>query len=165
MRPYLFVLLTLLLTTTAPAAEVSVERVDIVGKGLYKVETGEQTPDPEVPTGSIALPLKFTNIEKTDMVPARVGVEFGFEYMIVGSPGGAEVPLEFGITYPEAGLPDPESPSPLHESNFQRNKPVGEVVYFGYGFENDWELVPGVWTFAITYQGRVLAEQEFTVVE
>jgi hypothetical protein len=155
----------LLLSGDAVAQETRVDRIDVVGKGIYRVETGERTPDADVPTGSVALPLKVTNIEKTSSVPARIGAEFGLEYMIVGEPTGADVTLEFVNKYPADGLPDPKSPTPLRESRFERMKPIGEVVYFGYGIENDWERVPGVWTFEIRYEGRTLVEEQFTLVE
>jgi hypothetical protein len=118
-----------------------------------------------LPAGAVASPVTFTNIEKTSTVPARVGVEFGLEYKIVGEPSGAEVTLEFVNTYPGAGLADPNSPEPLRESRFKKMKPIGKVLYFGYGFENDWELVPGTWTFEIWSDGRKLAEEKFTVIK
>jgi Domain of unknown function (DUF3859) len=161
----LFVLLALLVSGGAVAQEARVERIDVVGKGLYKVETGQRTPDTDVPTGSVTLPLKVTKIEGTSSVPARSGVEFGVEYKIIGEPTGAEVTLEFINKYPADGLADPASPAPLRESRFERKKTIGTVEYFGYGFENDWELVPGVWTFDIIHDGRLLLEEQFTVVE
>ena len=42
-------------------------------------------------------------------------------------------------------------------------KKIGETAYLGYGIENDWEIVPGTWTFEIWYSGRKLAEQSFTL--
>jgi hypothetical protein len=53
----------------------------------------------------------------------------------------------------------------LRESRFKKMKPIGQVLYFGYGFENDWELVPGTWTFEIWSDGRRLAEEKFTVIK
>jgi hypothetical protein len=49
------------------------------------------------------------------------------------------------------------------ESRITRNKKIGETLYLGYGFENEWEIVPGTWTFAVSYQGKELAKQSFTV--
>jgi hypothetical protein len=66
---------------------------------------------------------------------------------------------------PAPVLADPKSSTPLRESRFQKVKPIGKVLYFGYGFENDWELVPGTWTFEIWFQGRKLAVEQFTVVK
>jgi hypothetical protein len=42
---------------------------------------------------------------------------------------------------------------------------IGAQLHRDYTFEHDWELLPGVWTFQIWYQGRLLAEEKFTVVK
>jgi hypothetical protein len=42
---------------------------------------------------------------------------------------------------------------------------IGTLCLLGYGFDNDWEIVPGVWTEQIWYQDRTLAERSFTVSE
>jgi Domain of unknown function (DUF3859) len=43
------------------------------------------------------------------------------------------------------------------------NLKIGALCLLGYGFDNAWEIVPGVWTEQIWYQDRKLAEQTFTV--
>jgi len=96
--------------------EARVERVDVVGKGLYRIETGERIPEATAPTGAIEPAIKFTNIEETETVPARIGVEFGLD-RIVGEPDGGEVAPEFLVNYPEGGLADPESPTPCGKAN------------------------------------------------
>jgi len=163
--PRLPVLLAFAFSMPALAEEVRVERIDIVGKGIYLIEAGERIPEATAPTGAIEPAIKFTNIEKTETVPARIGVEFGLEYRIVGEPDGGEVTLEFLVNYPEAGIADPESPTPLRETRYELQKPVGQPLYFGYGFENDWELVPGSWKFEIWHDRRKLAEEYFSVVK
>ena len=40
---------------------------------------------------------------------------------------------------------------------------IGALCLLGYGFDNAWEIVPGVWTEEIWYQDRMLAERTFTV--
>lgn len=36
---------------------------------------------------------------------------------------------------------------------------------FGYGLENDWDLVPGTWTFEIRHDGTTMASERFELVE
>jgi Domain of unknown function (DUF3859) len=43
------------------------------------------------------------------------------------------------------------------------NLKIGAICLLGYGFDNAWEIVPGVWTEQIWYQDRMLAERTFTV--
>ena len=147
----------------ATAADVRVERIDVIDAGIYTVAIGEETADPSAPTGTIAAPITATLVEATTTIPGRLGLEFGLRYVIVGEPAGAEVPLDFVIAYPPPGLVDPAEPEPLRESRYTRQKKIGETVYLGYGFENDWEIVPGEWTFEIWYDGAKLATRSFAV--
>jgi Domain of unknown function (DUF3859) len=43
------------------------------------------------------------------------------------------------------------------------NLKIGALCLLGYGFDNAWEIVPGIWTEQIWYQDRMLAERTFTV--
>ncbi len=166
MRAPLMVLLPLLpfLANGALAADIRIDGIDVVGKGIYEVKTGAVTKDPNTPTGEITLPDRFAILEATDTIPASVGTEFGIAYRIVGAPEGAEVKLQFVNTYPSPGIVDPADNKPILSDKFERTKKVG-VNYLGYGFENDWELVPGTWTMEIWYNGHKLVDQSFAVVK
>lgn len=152
-------------TSAALAAEPRVERIDIVDAGTYSITPGEETADPNTPTGKITAVDKVENIDPSTTVKGAIGTEFGFRYRVVGEPADAEVTLDMVYTYPPPGLADPEETAPIPETRFARQKKIGETVYLGYGFENPWEIVPGTWTFTISYQGRKLAEKSFTVVK
>jgi hypothetical protein len=161
-----FLLLVAILVAAPLAArgeEVRVDRIDIVDKGVYEITTGEATPDPNTPTGKISAVTKVKNIEATTAVRGRVGLEFGFQYTVVGAPAGDEVSLDIVNIYPALGIVDPQDPKPILENRYSRKKKIGETAYLGYGIENDWEIVPGTWTFEIWYSGRKLAEQSFTL--
>jgi hypothetical protein len=147
----------------ASAADLRVERIDVIDAGVYTVATGEVTADPNVPTGTVAAPVSATLVDATTTVLGRLGLEFGLRYLIVGEPTGADVPLDFVILYPPPGLVDPAEPNPLRESRYTRQKKIGETVYLGYGLENDWEIVPGEWTFEIWFDGAKLASRGFVV--
>jgi hypothetical protein len=158
-------LLLLGLATVARADDLRVDRLEVVSKGIFEVQTGETTPDTTAPTGEIAAPVTSKNIEATSEIPAKIGLEFGVQYRVVGAPEGAEVPLELVITYPAPGLADPSESEPIRTTRFTRQKKIGETTYVGYGFENDWELVPGTWTFIIWYDNRKLLDESFTVTK
>jgi hypothetical protein len=145
------------------AEEVRVDRIDVVGKGIYIVTTGEETPDASAPTGKLAAVTAVENIEATTAIPGKVGLEFGLQYVVVGEPAGAEVSLDFVGIFPPPGLIDPADPTPLLETRYSRVKKIGETVYLGYGFENDWEIVSGTWTFEIWHAGKKLATESFSV--
>ncbi|MEO8667519.1 MAG: DUF3859 domain-containing protein [Bauldia sp.] len=158
------VLFALLLPVAfAAQAETRIDRIDIVDKGIYTIETGQQTQDTGTPTGEITAVETARNVEATTSIAARVGLEFGLRYLIVGAPAGDEISLDFVILYPEPGLRDPQEEVPVKQSRYSRQKKIGDTLYLGYGFDNDWEIVPGTWTFQIWDKDRKLAEQSFTV--
>lgn len=165
MRFLIAMALALAAASAASAQSARVDRIDIVDKGIYTITLGEQTTGVNTPSGTVTAVPIAKNTEATTTIPARLGVEFGLRYLIVGAPNAAEVTVDIVNTYPKPGLVDPADPKPILESRFSRQKKIGEPIYLGYGFENAWEMVPGTWTFEIWYQGRKLAEQSFTVTK
>ncbi|MCB1475141.1 MAG: DUF3859 domain-containing protein [Rhodobiaceae bacterium] len=149
--------------SAARAEDARVDRIDIVDTGIYTVVAGAETANKDAPTGVIKSPDSFNLTERTTTIAGRVGLEFGLRYVAVGAPEGVEVPLDIVLTFPPEGLPDPTEKTPIHKTEFSRTKKIGETVYLGYGFENNWEIVPGTWTFEIFHKGQKLAEQRFTV--
>jgi hypothetical protein len=149
----------------AGAQSVRVDRIDIVDKGIYEITTGAQTPSTNTPTGTVTAVAAEKLVTSTTSIPARVGLEFGLRYIVAGAPPGADVPLDFVITFPAPGLKDPAAAAPSTESRFSRPKKIGDTIYLGYGFESAWEIVPGTWTFSISQAGKKLAEQSFTVTK
>lgn len=163
MRSLVATLTLLLLAAGAEAQTVTVDRIDVVSFGTFGIETGEITPTPDTPTGEVTAVSAARNLQSTHTIKAHVGLEFGFQYVVVGSPAGAEVTLDIVHRYPAQGLKTPESAEPVRESRYQRTKVIGETNYLGYGFEQEWEMEPGSWGFEIWYDGRRLAEETFSV--
>jgi hypothetical protein len=155
--------LMLAVPLAARAQSVQVDHVDIVDKGVYVVTTGDQTANATTPNGTIVAVTVAKNIQNTTAIQGKVGSEFGLRYVVAGAPAGADVSVDIVITYPAPGLPDPTAAKPIVESRFSRVKKIGETEYLGYGFDDDWEIVPGTWTFEIWYGGRMMASQAFTV--
>jgi hypothetical protein len=149
--------------STAAAQSVRVDGIDVVDKGIYEITAGKKTADPNTPTKEITAVTGEKLVTATDTVAGKIGTEFGLRYVVKGDPAGAEAPLDFVITYPPPGLKDPAEAAPVTESRYSRGKKIGDTIYLGYGFENDWEIVPGTWTFAIFHDGKKLAEESFTV--
>jgi hypothetical protein len=104
-------------------------------------------------------------VSSTTTVPARIGTRFGFRYRVVGSPDGASVKMTVIIHFPGAGLHNPKTGQLISSDVTSWTRNIGAVTYSGYGFDEEWELVPGTWTYEILYEGRKIAEQSFTVVK
>ncbi|CAN5132510.1 hypothetical protein BH10PSE9_BH10PSE9_15450 [soil metagenome] len=165
MRVAIFLVALAAAVLPASAQSVNVERIDVVDRGIYEIVTGAQTPGANTPTGTVTATTAEKLVTATTTIPGKVGVEFGFHYVVAGLPKGAEAPLDFAIAYPPPGLKDPAAAAPMPESKYSRPKKIGDTIYLGYGFENAWEIVPGTWTFTISSGGKKLAEQSFTVTK
>jgi Domain of unknown function (DUF3859) len=163
MRTIIGCFLLLSLSSVAHAQKAQIERIDIAGKGIYQVTVGKLTPDKQSPTGMVASVKNVKLVEETTTVPARIGLEFGIQYAIVGVPKGAKVPIRIVNVYPKQGLRNPKTRKTVRRAEIVRNKVIGELNYAGYAFENKWEIVPGVWKFELWHKNRKLAEQSFTV--
>lgn len=147
----------------AAHAEPKVERVDVLETGTFTTETGEATADPNAPGGETVPVTRATLITAGTTVPAALGTDFGFRYVVVGAPEGEKVALDFVVTAPEPGLADPEASEPIHTVRFTREKTIGVPDYLGYYLEAPWETVPGDWHFEIWQGERKLAGQTFTL--
>lgn len=159
--PFLFLALNL---ADSRAQVGQVHRVDVVDYGVY---TASVTRAERRPTG--ILRSTVTNIEHVEtsrIVPARLGVRFGFRYNVVGDPSGAEVSLKRVTIFPPGGLRPPGSARELTRSETTITVKLGEQVrYIGYSFDDPWELQPGQWTMELWYGDHKLASQDFTVVK
>ena len=68
------------------------------------------------------------------------------------------------LNFPPQGIRNPNTGDIMHTANIAfPNLKIGALCLLGYGFDNAWEIVPGVWTEQIWYQDRKLAERTFTV--
>jgi uncharacterized protein DUF3859 len=159
-----FVLLSLA-PVGAQAQTARVDRIEVVEYGIYQTETTKRTETPGTAGGFVRTLTNIRNSEVTRTVPTRPGVRFGFRYKLVGAPDGAQVPITIVDKFPKQGLHKPGSAEAFFREEYVAQRTIGEENYTDYGFDHDWELVPGTWTMELWYQGRKLAEQSFTVVK
>jgi Domain of unknown function (DUF3859) len=151
-------------TVVAPAATVS--GVTIINAGTY---TAKSTSAPSragqfSPTGTIGTATNWHFVSTATEVPGQIGTQFGIEFRIDGSPAGDGVTLHLVLNFPPQGLRNPNTGDMMHTAKIAfPNLKIGALCLLGYGFDNAWEIVPGVWTEQIWYQDRMLAERTFTV--
>jgi hypothetical protein len=100
----------------------------------------------------------------TRRIPAKLGVSFGFRFLITGAPAGAKVTLRKEVRYPAPGARPPGSASALALSSASTDVPLNRVRFTGYTLAEPWELIPGRWVISLWLGDRKLSEQQFTVV-
>ncbi len=88
---------------------------------------------------------------------------FGIEYQINTKPRGRPIQITTIIRFPEPGLINPRGHSYLvsKETNMVE---IGHPHLHGYGFDEEWELVPGEWIFEVWHKKAKLISKTFNVV-
>jgi hypothetical protein len=165
MRPAVIALLLLVATSSVSAQAPRIERIDIVDYGIYESAFSRKIEDPNSAGGSRSAVVRTMIKERTVTIPARNGLQFGFRFMVVGEPKDAPVKLKSITRFPPQGMRNPNSQNASYQDEYTATVALGSADYRGYSFDNDWELVPGVWTFELWDGDRKLAEQKFTVVK
>jgi len=67
--------------------------------------------------------------------------------------------------YPGDGIKTPGTDKPQKTDSYTREVPTDRIAWQGFGFEHEWELMPGDWIFQEWYGTKKLAEVKFTVVK
>lgn len=142
------------------AQSTTVEGVKIVNFGIYELEARKGS---AYENSSWDVVRKVSRIQDTTTIPARLCVSFGFEYVIVGAPQGAEIPIKMVTKFPEPGLPNPVTGKRTLRSEVLIGRAIGPLNFRAYTFDKQWELMLGGWTFEIWHKDRMLAGQSFTV--
>jgi hypothetical protein len=151
-------------TVVAPAASIS--GITVTNAGIYEARsvgapsgTGQLSP-----TGTIGTASNWHFVSKTTDVTGQVGTQFGIEFRLEGNPVGDGVTLHMLLKLPPQGIRNPNTGETMHTAKIAfPNLKIGALCLLGYGFDNAWEIVPGVWTEQIWYQDRKLAERTFIV--
>ena len=120
-------------------------------------------PEPLAANAGTLKSVDYKFVSKTTVVPARRGVGFGIEYRVRGAPKDVKVPLRMVTIFPSGGLHNPKTGKTVLRNEYVEEKPVGALLLKGYTLDDDWEVVPGTWTFQIWFGDQLLAEKVFTV--
>ncbi len=75
----------------------------------------------------------------------------------------AEAQLRTVWKIPEPGTRNPHNNNIYRESTSNFTVKTDEIVLRGFGFDEPWEVVPGVWTLQVWQGDRKLLEQSFTI--
>jgi hypothetical protein len=148
------------------AQSPTVTGITITKAGTYTAETtsAPARAGQHSPTGTVGTDVNWQFMSTSAEVRGEVGTEFGIEFRIDGTPTGQGVTLHLVLIFPPQGLRNPNNGEIMHNSKIAfPDMKIGDLSLVGYGFDNGWEIVPGIWTEQIWYQDRMLAERSFTV--
>lgn len=152
-----------LIVALAASAEAQLAReIDVVEQGIYTADIERQVRGADGLYRNIL--SNICHVVDTTTIPARLGVHFGFRYRLNGGPQGQIVELRKVTRFPTAMQP-PGATRPITKAEQVHQRQVGTISFTGYAFDEESELVPGMWIFQMWHGRSMLSEMRFTVIE
>ena len=136
----------------------------VARSGIYRmVRSGGVVNDPKTGTGKAVAHPVVQFVKATQRIPLIKGAQMYMQYRLWYLPDKlAYADLRRVLKHPKMTLPDG---SVTTGSDFKIKRRVNSnqvIAYTGYGFDENYEMVEGEWTFEIWYEGKKLIEQTFT---
>jgi hypothetical protein len=142
------------------AASPTIQSAHVLKAGQYEAKLIKRTPGRHQ-QGRRNIYEGFKFIEETTRIAAVKGNRFGLRFVILGAPRGQEIEIRIFRHHPPVRNPERNQIARLTTYTKKAQLNVAQVI--GYGFDHDWELVPGEHRFQVYYGPRKLVEQVFTV--
>jgi hypothetical protein len=153
----------LLLALPGGAQAQTIQRIEIIEFGIFT--RGPQTigEDAGSPSGFARAVSKVTLVQRTNIVPARIGAHFGFTFRVIGA-SDTIAKFKYILHIPAPGIRNPNTGNIMETGYHVQECRVGDVCFVGYGLDHDFEIVPGTWTIELWEENHKLASQSFNVV-
>ncbi len=153
----------LLIVSQMSHAEVVVRAAEITAFGVFteygkQFERGYNAAGPG--TDSVEY-VRFVDFSST--IPGELGTSFGIQYVIHSTPKGKPFKVKAVIIYPGEGLVTPAG-DVYKTSSEKMTIKLGEKNFYGFGFDEAWEIIPGEWIFQIHHNDALLAQKKLTVL-
>lgn len=119
-----------------------------------------ESPQVELEPGQRMLRTGQQPIQRTSVIPARLGTKFGMRYVLAGKREG-DAPLT--LLYLTPGVVGPDGARHDKFEVVQAMAPEASHDVMAFEFTEPHELAPGEWRFLVFQGDRKLAEQAFKV--
>lgn len=137
--------------------------VSIVDHGIYQLElSGVRRPSESDPTGFQESYVAAKQTEETDNVCARLGLAFGFRFIVSDDARAGALPVTSVVRYPPPGITNARKVT-YEKAEYREVVAVGARASFFYSFDERWEMVAGEWTLEVQVDGQVLTSRTFTI--
>lgn len=160
---WIVLLLALVGSTRSFAADVLVTAAQIQGYGVFESSSDQldALAQASAPARDTVKGVHFTQF--TNRIPGRVGVGFGFQYVIESSPRGSPILVTNVVRFPGHGLVQSDGRT-YKVSKETRQIRIGYPDFYGFGFDNEKEILPGDWIFEVWIDNNRVLTKKFTVV-
>lgn len=144
--------------------DLQIRAAEIVGYGVFEADVRQRFVS-RIRSNAVAADrvdnIKF--VDFTNEIPGVLGTDFGIQFIINSSPRGGKMEVTYVIRFPDGGLRQPNG-KVWTESREEQDITIGERNFYGYGFDEEWEIVAGEWQFEVWYRKARLIRKTFTVV-
>ena len=151
------------LAGAAIAQQPRIDKIEIVEAGLLEARKVDSVTTPGTASGKTSVLDSIVFYELSRHVPARLGVQFGARYRIVGAPEGATASIRTKWVVPAPGLRNPLTGAVTEVDEAEENVVIGTDRLAGYKFGQEWEVVRGTWILQFWANDRKLNSVTFTV--
>ncbi len=155
--------LLLALSSTIAFCEPVTIQAEITNFGVMKLDGVEVEKNNQLFAGEKHVADKWSFIEKTTIIPNRIGVEFGIEYKILNYSQDQLIEVEEVIIFPGEGLTNPDIHKTTKIDIEKLQIDPSAIRFFSYKLEDEWDRKKGEWIFQVRYQDKVLVEKVFSV--
>jgi Domain of unknown function (DUF3859) len=160
MTPILFAIPLVALAACDSGVKTS-PNIRLVEYGTFKkLNSSSDVQAPGAIAGARHSVSKVELLEDTTNVIARVGTSFG---LLVSMPGKPSDVVQCSAKCLHPKLTDPSTGRSSETEQWDTSGPGGQEGYIGYTLDNDWELVPGQWTFQVFAASKLAFEKTFTI--
>jgi hypothetical protein len=163
MKKLLAALCLTIITVECVATDFIISAVEILGYGTVEFRSSKSRlgySKESMPVDAVE-GVRFKDV--TSDIPGALGTEFGVQYRINSSPKGMPIEVTSVILFPEGGLIDEKGK--VYEQATETFKiPIGERSFYGFGFDEPWEIKPGKWVIQIWHNDSRLMQKTFNVL-
>lgn len=148
--------------TIAPVSAEAGPTITVREFGRYETRrTGIRHKAVRTASGAVHPVARRKLVQRTAKIFGQPGRSFGIEIDMNGFPAGA-VTLTIRTVHPP--LTNPKTGKTTRISEYDWPVSSRRKVYFGFTFDDGWEIAEGAWTIQIVYKGKMLAEKKFQIV-
>jgi hypothetical protein len=160
----LFVIVLALSATQLSGADVQGK---VLNYGIFKKADKEEIiKTPETPSGVTRVPAgTLAIVSATNRIPAKIGIRFGITYEVsnLSAKNGEFIEVVKVTKHPAMTKPDGIASKGFTIVERVAVKDGRAIAQTGYGFDHEYELVPGEWQFEMKFERKTLLKQEFIV--
>jgi hypothetical protein len=150
------------LTLPQPAAASGGPTVKIREFGRYETRrSGIRHKAARTASGEVHPVARRKLVERSKKIFGQLGRSFGIE---IDMDGFGDGPVTLSIRTLHPPLTNPKTGRTTRVSEYDWPVTGRRNVYFGFTFDETWEIAEGAWTIQIRYQGKLLAEQTFKIL-